>query len=178
MCFIHATRSSLSQLLFFFASERTRDAMSSSRPALALEPRPAAVYLEISSRTTDHTLAPRSLILVPTNPCARASPCCCVPCYFRTTNHTLRRRSLVLVPTNSSCAPASPCCCVPCHFRMTEHTLGPRSFVSGGCVAIELQRRLDRSGDKIDACLTYDVLVPRLSCWRQRHAAVWTNFTL
>ena len=139
---------SLSQFLLFFASKRTRDATSSSRPTLALELRPTAVYLEICSWTTDHTLGPRSLILVPTNPCPRASPCCCAPCYFRTTKHTLFRTT-DLIPTNSSCAPASPCCCVPCHFRATEHTLGPRSFLSAAMGAdLELQRRLDRSGHK------------------------------
>ena len=47
--FIHATRSSSSQLLLFFASKIYRDATSSPRPAHVLEPRPAAVYIAISS---------------------------------------------------------------------------------------------------------------------------------
>ena len=46
------------------------------------------------------------------------------------------------------------------NFRTAEHTLGPRSFVSAAIGAeLELQSRLDRSGDKIDGHGIYDVLV-------------------
>ena len=42
------------------------------------------------------------------------------------------------------------------NFRTAEHTLGPRSFVSAAIGAeLELQSRLDRSGDKIDGHRIY-----------------------